>query len=500
MAKSYGYNDGHNNGNVMSATNNKDANRTQTFTYDPLNRITSGWSQASSGALSWGENYSIDAWGNLQMAPMAGKAHGGTFQIASDGNNHATGLPYDAAGNLTAYNSSAYTYDAGNMMKTVGSTTYWYDADGQRFQKWLNGAGSKTYWYGAGGETLDEGDAAGNLTSEYVYFGGKRTARIDLPANTVHYYLSDHLNSTSQVVSSSGVIEEESDYSPFGTEVVVTGPGANHYKFTGKERDAESGLDYFGARHYSNGLGRFTTPDWSAVPVPVPYADLGDPQSLNQYSYVRNIPTVKVDPDGHDTNGLDHKVEGFDQRMDQVDAFVIRALNHPAVQAILDLATFGAGGSAVEGGIARGVEQGAARGVEKGVAAGVEKGVAAGVEKGVAAGVEKGVAAGVEKGVAAGVEKGAVKASTSGGRAASQINRAAFSAERKAFWKAEAKANPEKYSAENLARMDKGKPPIGSDGHPMELHHADRTQNGPLQPMTRTDHRLGDNYQKNHPD
>jgi RHS repeat-associated protein len=132
-----------------------------------------------------------------------------------------------------------------------------------------------------------------------VYFGGKRTARIDLPANTVHYYLSDHLNSTSQVVSSSGVIEEESDYSPFGTEVIVTGPGANHYKFTGKERDSESGLDYFGARYYSNGLGRFITPDWSAIPVPVPYADLSDPQSLNQYTYVRNIPTTNVDADGH---------------------------------------------------------------------------------------------------------------------------------------------------------------------------------------------------------
>jgi hypothetical protein len=46
-------------------------------------------------------------------------------------------------------------------------------------------------------------------------------------------------------------------------------------------------------------LGRFITPDWSAVPVPVPYADLTDPQSLNQYSYVRNIPTSRVDADGH---------------------------------------------------------------------------------------------------------------------------------------------------------------------------------------------------------
>jgi RHS repeat-associated protein len=42
--------------------------------------------------------------------------------------------------------------------------------------------------------------------------------------------------------------------------------------FTGKERDAESGNDYFGARYYSSALGRFMSPDWSAKVEPVPYA------------------------------------------------------------------------------------------------------------------------------------------------------------------------------------------------------------------------------------
>jgi len=56
-----------------------------------------------------------------------------------------------------------------------------------------------------------------------------------------------------------------------------------------------------------------------------------------------------------------------------------------------------------------------------------------------------------------------------------------------------------RHPPEDLARMEKGKPPIGPDGHPMELHHVDRTQNGPLEPMSRTDHRLGENMKKNHP-
>jgi RHS repeat-associated protein len=71
------------------------------------------------------------------------------------------------------------------------------------------------------------------------------------------------------------------------------------HKFTGKERDPESGLDMFGARYYGSSLGRFMTPDWAAKPIAVPYAMFGDPQSLNLYSYVRNNPLAKADADGH---------------------------------------------------------------------------------------------------------------------------------------------------------------------------------------------------------
>ncbi|MGA2601168.1 MAG: RHS repeat-associated core domain-containing protein [Bryobacteraceae bacterium] len=70
-------------------------------------------------------------------------------------------------------------------------------------------------------------------------------------------------------------------------------------KFTSKERDAETGLDYFGARYFSAAQGRFTSPDWSAKEDPVPYAKMDDPQTLNLYSYVRNNPLSKADPDAH---------------------------------------------------------------------------------------------------------------------------------------------------------------------------------------------------------
>ena len=70
-------------------------------------------------------------------------------------------------------------------------------------------------------------------------------------------------------------------------------------RYTGKERDTESGLDYFGARYYSSVIGRFSSPDWAAKPEAVPYSSLGDPQSLNLYTYVGNNPLSKADADGH---------------------------------------------------------------------------------------------------------------------------------------------------------------------------------------------------------
>ena len=70
-------------------------------------------------------------------------------------------------------------------------------------------------------------------------------------------------------------------------------------RYTGKERDAESGNDYFEARYYSSAMGRFMSPDWSAKEEPVPYAKLGDPQSLNLYAYLMNNPLGGVDADGH---------------------------------------------------------------------------------------------------------------------------------------------------------------------------------------------------------
>ncbi len=114
----------------------------------------------------------------------------------------------------------------------------------------------------------------------------------------VHYNVTDQVGTTQLDLSAGGYPTWRGQFGPFGQEFDAA-TTTDRYKFTGKERDTESGLDYFGARYYASSMGRWMSPDWSPVPIAVPYANLGDPQSLNLYQYVRNNPLGQADVDGH---------------------------------------------------------------------------------------------------------------------------------------------------------------------------------------------------------
>ena len=152
--------------------------------------------------------------------------------------------------------------------------------------------------YTSGGEVLDETDLSGNLTSEYVFFGGARIARRDASGN-VFYYLADHLGSSRVMAEipsgqTTATLCYDADFYPFGGERAYTNSCQQNYKFTGKERDPESGLDNFEARFYGSSIARFTSPD-----DPFVGWNLADPQSLNLYAYVQDNPINDVDPTGH---------------------------------------------------------------------------------------------------------------------------------------------------------------------------------------------------------
>jgi RHS repeat-associated protein len=104
------------------------------------------------------------------------------------------------------------------------------------------------------------------------------------------------------MTTSTGTVCYDADFYPYGGERVVTNTCPQNYKFTGKERDAETNNDDFGARYYSSQFGRWISPDWSAIPAPVPYANLSNPQTLNLYAMVHDNPETFADLDGHDDN------------------------------------------------------------------------------------------------------------------------------------------------------------------------------------------------------
>lgn len=280
-----------NNGNIYSVTNVKDSTRTQTFTYDPLNRLTSAGDQTH-----WYNSCTYDAWGNLTQKTKGTLPYGESLSTSATANNQLLGYSYDAAGNMLTdgINGWTYVYDAENRITTAGSVTYTYDADGRRVKK----SSGTNYWYGPTGVVLSETDSSGNWTN-YIFFGGQRLARN--VSGDIKYYITDHLHSTAVFADKSGSILDDNDFYPWGGLIPGVGQTTNNntIKFTGQYRDSESNLDYFGARYYENATGRFMSPDWAAKPTNVPYAEFGDPQSLNLYSYVRNSPIVRVDTNGH---------------------------------------------------------------------------------------------------------------------------------------------------------------------------------------------------------
>src|SRR5580658_9261555 len=217
------------------------------------------------------------------------------LSLVANSNNQITTFSYDASGNTLNDTHNSYTWNAESEIQTAAGVTYTYDGDGDRLQK----SSGKIYWYGAGSEILDESDSSGNITDEYVYFGGKRVAHRVVSGNSIYYYGEDFLGTSRQIFTSASALCYDADFYPFGGERAYTTTCTPTYKFEGKERDSETSNDDFGARYYSSSFARWTSPDWSAIPEPVPYANLTNPQTLNLYAMVNDNPETFADLNGH---------------------------------------------------------------------------------------------------------------------------------------------------------------------------------------------------------
>ncbi|RMG23209.1 MAG: hypothetical protein D6732_24955 [Methanobacteriota archaeon] len=210
-----------------------------------------------------------------------------------------TEFGYDGNGNVTTMLEdgvpaiSSIQYDHRNLpvslVKRNGDlVTYRYNASGQRIYKQVGSQSGEHY-------ILDSDQTVAVYENGAVKYwnilANGVVGRYEPGSGNKFYYLKDHLGSTRAVINASGSVVEAHDYYPFGLLM----PGREYQsgsetkeKFTGKEQDGETGLDYFGARYYSPALGRWLVVD--------PLAD--DYPLWSSYVYTLGNPILFIDPNG----------------------------------------------------------------------------------------------------------------------------------------------------------------------------------------------------------
>jgi RHS repeat-associated protein len=307
-----------NNGNVESQTitvpvigTAQGFTTTQFYEYDELNRIKRAYEKPQGQQQAdWQQQFSYDRYGNRTIVTnnnattesLVGpnpEINTATNRIIPRQNSNEQYL-FDASGNMTRDAvGNIYAYDAENHQKiytpvnpSLPQATYFYDGNGARVKKQV-GNEVTIFVYNAGGK----------LVAEYTQ---------NTPPNTTpqtNYITTDTLGSPRVNTNAKGEVIARHDYLPFGDEIIGLGqraanqgygmPDNTRQRFTGYEKDQETGLDFAQARYYGNGLGRFTSVDPTAESI---YLDI--PQTWNRYVYVLNNPLNLVDPSGLVPDGI----------------------------------------------------------------------------------------------------------------------------------------------------------------------------------------------------
>jgi RHS repeat-associated protein len=247
-----------------------------------------------------------------------GAFNASTNRLIASGYDEAGNLIQDAAGR-------GFTYDADNHQTDFttqsASFKYGYDPDGHRVRKEKVGSNEVTIFVY---------NVVGQLIAEY-----NSDTDPPLGGGGTSYLTTDHIGSTRVVTgiptgSGNVPVKARYDYLPFGEELPTDfRPGGIGYggadttkqKFTQKERDIESGLDYFLARYHSSAQGRFTSIDPYNIVMETQYATddkaakkqfltyLSNPQRWNRYPYALNNPLFYTDPTGKDVTIYYRSVE-----------------------------------------------------------------------------------------------------------------------------------------------------------------------------------------------
>jgi RHS repeat-associated protein len=309
----------------------------RSFRYDPLYRLTSAtgrehttplpqvWSAAPRGTdptatAGYTETYAYDAVGNLLALKHRTGSGGWTRTAEPAGGSDrlavltagpdAYAYTYDPCGNVTGETDSRrFTWGAGNELTGFRvqagadgpvslSAQYHYAADGRRTLKLVrkqDGSLETTVYVGSF-ERLLTTAPGGTATAHdelHIGDGGERLAVVrvgpPLPDDrrpAVGYRLADLTGSCTAVLDAAGALVNREEYTPYG-ETSFGGYARKRYRFTGKERDEESGLAAHGARYYAPWLGRWFGCD------PAGHVD-----AYSLYVYARANPLGLTDPSG----------------------------------------------------------------------------------------------------------------------------------------------------------------------------------------------------------
>ena len=285
-----------------------------------------GWGNAgasSTQSIAAGDGYVEVTATETSMARLFGLSH-------TDADQNWTSINF---GIDLDWSGSIYVFESGNNRGNFGPY-----ASGDKFQVAIVGGVVKYKKNGTVFYTSSVSPAYPLVVDTALNENGCTLSNVVLNAARLEWLVPDHLGTPRIILDQTGafVNVKRHDYLPFGKELLAgTGgrkttmgyaPGDNvRQQFTSKERDNETGLDYFLARYYSSTQGRFTSPDefqgdayefWllgnpsAGERQALPYGDIEVPQSLNKYQYGYNNPLRFIDPNGHDALYVENKDTG----------------------------------------------------------------------------------------------------------------------------------------------------------------------------------------------